>query len=100
LPLMPSIENTNSLVQLNFDFTLHKTEAPPEYRMIGQAISNSRRLNAEDGVSIMKPLKFLFPARTPYLHSELILLSSRLRIEQRESLAGSLDKSYPRLLSL
>jgi hypothetical protein len=37
---MPSIENTNSLVQLNFDFTLHKTEAPPEYRMIGQPLSN------------------------------------------------------------
>lgn len=59
---MPSIENTNSLVQLNFDFTLHKTEAPPEYRMIGQALSDSRRLNAEDGVSIMKPLNILFPA--------------------------------------
>ncbi|KAE9365948.1 hypothetical protein N431DRAFT_418844 [Stipitochalara longipes BDJ] len=46
-----STENTLSLVQFNFDFTFHKDVAPIEYRSIGQALSKSRRLNAEDGAA-------------------------------------------------
>lgn len=44
-----SIENSLSLVQFNFDFTLQKTVAPVEYRPVGQALSQYRRLNAENG---------------------------------------------------
>jgi hypothetical protein len=36
-------------MQVNFDFTFHKDVAPLEYRSIGQALSNRRRLNAEGG---------------------------------------------------
>lgn len=36
---------------LNFDFTLVRVEAPPEYQPLGQLISSSRRQNAEWGDS-------------------------------------------------
>ncbi|PQE09762.1 hypothetical protein CJF32_00011256 [Rutstroemia sp. NJR-2017a WRK4] len=42
-------ENTASLATLNFDFTLVKLEAPAEYTGLGQAISKSRKTNAEEG---------------------------------------------------
>jgi hypothetical protein len=44
-----SVENSLSLVQVNFDFTFQKTVAPLEYRPIGQALSKTRRFNAENG---------------------------------------------------
>jgi hypothetical protein len=44
-----SMAPTLSLMQVNFDFTFHKDVAPLEYRSIGQALSNRRRLNAEGG---------------------------------------------------
>ncbi len=46
-----SIENSLSLVQVNFDFTIQKTVAPLEYRPVGQALSDNRRLNAENGTA-------------------------------------------------
>jgi hypothetical protein len=42
-------ENTASLATLNFDFTLVKLEAPAEYTGLGQAISKTRKINAEEG---------------------------------------------------
>ncbi|PQE07534.1 hypothetical protein CJF30_00007275 [Rutstroemia sp. NJR-2017a BBW] len=42
-------ENTASLATLNFDFTLVKLEAPAEYTGLGQAISKTRKTNAEEG---------------------------------------------------
>ncbi|KAM3072718.1 hypothetical protein ACMFMF_007051 [Clarireedia jacksonii] len=42
-------ENTASLATLNFDFTLIKLEAPVEYTGLGQAISKTRKINAEEG---------------------------------------------------
>jgi hypothetical protein len=52
-----SVENSLSLVQLNFDFTFLKTDAPLEYRTIGQAMSNNRRFNAEKGASHRTAMK-------------------------------------------
>ena len=46
-----SIENSLSLVQVNFDFTIQKTVAALEYRPVGQALSDNRRLNAENGTA-------------------------------------------------
>lgn len=42
-------ENAVSLANLNFDFTLIKMEAPPEFRGVGSTISEHRKINAEDG---------------------------------------------------
>jgi hypothetical protein len=46
-----TVENSASFIQLNFDFTLFKTEAPSEYKPVGQALSTYRRLNAETGAA-------------------------------------------------
>ena len=42
-------ELSPSLATLNFDFTLVKLEAPPEYHGVGTTISERRRITAEDG---------------------------------------------------
>lgn len=42
-------ENTLALIQLNFDFSLFKIEAPYEYQPLGAALSKHRRTIAEDG---------------------------------------------------
>ncbi|KAE8447571.1 hypothetical protein EG329_010701 [Mollisiaceae sp. DMI_Dod_QoI] len=42
-------ENSASLANLNFDFTLVKFEAPAEYERVGTTISRRRKLDAEDG---------------------------------------------------
>jgi hypothetical protein len=42
-------ENSISLANLNFDFTLVKLEAPVEYRRVGTTISPKRKVDAEDG---------------------------------------------------
>ncbi|KFY32306.1 hypothetical protein V493_00322 [Pseudogymnoascus sp. VKM F-4281 (FW-2241)] len=44
-----TIEPSFSLVQFNFDFTYKKSEAPVEYKAVGNALSISRRHNAENG---------------------------------------------------
>lgn len=46
-----NVENSLSLVQFNVDFTLIKTVAPSEYKPVGQALSEHRRLDAEYGNS-------------------------------------------------
>jgi len=38
-----------ALAQLNFDFSLFKVDAPPEYGPLGASLSNARRETAEDG---------------------------------------------------
>ena len=38
-----------SLVNLNFNFALHKVEAPIEFQGVGTALSNIRRTAAEEG---------------------------------------------------
>jgi hypothetical protein len=42
-------ENSVSLANLNFDFTLVKLEAPVEYQEVGTTISRRRKLDAEEG---------------------------------------------------
>jgi hypothetical protein len=42
-------ENNNSIVTLNFDFTLPKLEAPTEFNIVGATISESRKSDAESG---------------------------------------------------
>ena len=42
-------ENSASLANLNFDFTLVKLEAPAEYNGLGATISRKRKDDAEDG---------------------------------------------------
>jgi len=44
-----TVENSLSLVSVNVDFTLIKTTAPAEYKPVGQALSEHRRLDAEYG---------------------------------------------------
>lgn len=46
-----SIENTLALANLNFDFSLIKFEAPPEYKDIGRCLSIRRNVEAEQGLS-------------------------------------------------
>src|SRR6266516_2006171 len=42
-------ENSVSLANLNFDFTLVKVEAPPEFQGVGTTISHQRKIDADDG---------------------------------------------------
>jgi hypothetical protein len=42
-------ENTLALVNLNFDFSLYKMEAPKEFLGFGAALSEQRRKEAESG---------------------------------------------------
>jgi len=42
-------EATAALANINFDFTLLKVEAPPEFTGVGESISQSRKENAENG---------------------------------------------------
>lgn len=42
-------ENTLTLANLNFDFSLFKVEAPTEYQALGASLSNKRRTEAEEG---------------------------------------------------
>ncbi|KAK6359378.1 hypothetical protein TWF696_000538 [Orbilia brochopaga] len=44
-----SLENTIALVNLNFDFSLVKLEAPKEFEGVGSALSPLRRSEAEEG---------------------------------------------------
>lgn len=40
---------TLAVASFNFDFTLHKNQAPPEYMGVGSALSKRRKRAAEDG---------------------------------------------------
>jgi hypothetical protein len=42
-------ENTLALANLNFDFSLVKFDAPPEFNGLGAALTTTRRKNAESG---------------------------------------------------
>ena len=42
-------ENTLALANLNFDFSLVKFDAPPEFNALGAALTTKRRKNAESG---------------------------------------------------
>ena len=44
-----SQENTLALASINFDFSLLKFEAPKEYTGLGAALTEKRRVEAEDG---------------------------------------------------
>ncbi|EPS44999.1 hypothetical protein H072_1036 [Dactylellina haptotyla CBS 200.50] len=44
-----SVENTATLLNLNFDFSLVKLEAPKEFEGVGFALSLKRRVEAEEG---------------------------------------------------
>ena len=46
-----NVENTLALANLNFDFSLVKVEAPPEYRQLGANLSPYRREEAEAGAA-------------------------------------------------
>jgi hypothetical protein len=43
-------ENSASLANVNFDFTLVKFEAPLEYTALGHTISKKRKIDAEEGI--------------------------------------------------
>ena len=47
--LSATMENTLALANLKFDFSLMKVDAPVEYKGMGEALSNRRRFDAEDG---------------------------------------------------
>ncbi len=42
-------ENTLALANLNFDFSLDKFDAPPEFNALGAALTTACRKNAESG---------------------------------------------------
>src|SRR5271168_2187085 len=43
-------ETTLALANVNFDFTMIKMEAPPEYHGLGSRLSKRRKLEAEEGL--------------------------------------------------
>ena len=43
------VENTLALANLNFDFSLVRVDAPPEFRQLGANLSDRRRQEAESG---------------------------------------------------
>lgn len=60
-------ENTLTLANLNFDFSLVKVEAPAEYQALGASLSNKRRTEAEEGTQHITARKLgaLFDQITP-----------------------------------
>jgi hypothetical protein len=56
-----------SLANFNFDFTMVKVEAPPEYKALGSCLSAKRREEAEDGTihGVARKLGALFAADLP-----------------------------------
>lgn len=65
--LQISPEVTNTLANLNFDFTLLKVEAPKEYASFGTALSSYRKIDAESGTShkVARKLGALFQDDLP-----------------------------------
>ncbi|KAI9802802.1 MAG: hypothetical protein M1833_001401 [Piccolia ochrophora] len=60
-------ENAFGLANFNFDFSLIKFEAPPEFQAVGSALSTQRRADAEDGPlhKTVRRLGGLFEQITP-----------------------------------
>ena len=45
-----TVENTLALASLNFDFSLIRIDAPPEFQQLGANLSRHRRQEAETGI--------------------------------------------------
>jgi hypothetical protein len=65
--LAGSQENTFALAHVNFDFSLYKVEAPPEFQALGSCLTEERRNIAEKGSQhiVARKLGALFRSKLP-----------------------------------
>ncbi len=72
-----------NLVNINFNFALHRVEAPVEFEGVGQALSHLRRAEAEEGqfhvtARILGALFISLAPKTPKLFSLYGLRASEI----------------------
>ena len=88
------VENTLALANINFDFSLVRVDAPPEFRQLGSNLSELRRQEAERGTShrIARKLGALFAGvlpRTPKLTQAYGLRLSEISQSSRHNPKGN-----------
>ncbi|MDI1489455.1 MAG: hypothetical protein OHK93_008734 [Ramalina farinacea] len=88
------VENTLALANLNFDFSLIRVDAPPEFRQLGSNLSDRRRQEAETGTPhrVARKLGALFAGvlpRTPKLTQAYGLRLSEISQSSRHNPKGN-----------
>ena len=88
------VENTLALANLNFDFSLIRVDAPPEFRQLGSNLSDRRRQEAETGTPhrVARKLGALFAGvlpRTPKLVQAYGLRLSEISQSSRQNPKGN-----------
>ena len=95
--LNSTLEIAPALLNLNFDFSLWKVEAPKEFDGVGSALSSARRDKAENGLphATAQRLGALFEAEVPSFPKLLSAYGQRAsEISQVVSLTPSARKNY------
>ena len=90
-------ELSPNLVNLNFNFTLYKVEAPAEFQGVGRALTNLRRAEAEEGRPHVtaRSLGALFASIVPKTPKLLSLYGMRAsEISQAAEINPSHSKDY------
>ena len=88
------VENTLALANINFDFSLIRVDAPPEFRQLGSNLSDRRRQEAETGTPhrVARRLGALFAGvlpRTPQLTKAYGLRLSEISQSSRHNPKGT-----------
>lgn len=88
------VENTIALANINFDFSLIRVDAPPEFRQLGSNLSGRRRQEAETGTPhrVARKLGALFAGvlpRTPKLIQAYGLRLSEISQSNRHNPKGN-----------
>lgn len=75
-------ENTLALANINFDFSLVRVDAPPEFQLLGANLSNHRRQQAETGTPhrTAQKLRALFEGVLP--HTPALTRAHGLRVSE------------------
>ncbi|KAF3910689.1 hypothetical protein ABW21_db0207196 [Orbilia brochopaga] len=96
-----SVENTLALVNLNFDFSLVKLEAPKEFEGVGSALSPLRRSEAEEGRThaTARKLAALFEQHLPQTPKLLKAYGQRASEISQSPLAKPTDIKTARLFA-
>ena len=95
--LNSTLEIAPALLNINFDFSLWKVEAPKEFDGVGSALSSARRDKAENGLphATAQRLGALFEAEVPSFPKLLSAYGQRAsEISQVVSLTPSARKNY------
>ena len=97
---MPT-ELTVTAANFNFDFSLMKVDAPPEFHGLRDALSHSRRKEAEDGQHHVTARKLgsLFEAKVPEIPILIKAYGKRVSEISSRSTAGTKNLPNPRMFT-